>query len=107
MAADRNPSRLDRYHGALLGLAAGDALGTTQEFKRKGSFAPIDDMVGGGPFGLNWLCVLCELGGESVDCVLPQMPRYSAALSVAATRPREWPACASAPRQCSACPAVT
>ena len=38
--------------GALLGLAAGDALGTTLEFKKKGSFAPIDDMVGGGPFGL-------------------------------------------------------
>lgn len=43
---------LARYQGALLGLAAGDALGTTLEFKRRGSFTPIDDMVGGGPFGL-------------------------------------------------------
>ena len=43
---------LGRYHGALLGLAAGDALGTTVEFKRRGSFTPIDDIVGGGPFGL-------------------------------------------------------
>ena len=43
---------LGRYHGALLGLAAGDALGTTLEFKRRGSFTPIDDIVGGGPFGL-------------------------------------------------------
>ena len=43
---------IDRYHGALLGLAVGDALGTTLEFRAKGSFAPIDDMVGGGPFGL-------------------------------------------------------
>ena len=42
----------DRYRGALLGLAVGDALGTTLEFKRPGSFAPITDMVGGGPFGL-------------------------------------------------------
>ena len=42
----------DRYRGALLGLAAGDALGTTLEFRRPGSFEPIDDMVGGGPFGL-------------------------------------------------------
>src|SRR5579859_7045499 len=42
----------DRYRGALLGLAAGDALGTTLEFTRPGSFAPIDDMLGGGPFGL-------------------------------------------------------
>jgi len=42
----------DRYRGALLGLAVGDALGTTLEFTRPGSFAPIDDMLGGGPFGL-------------------------------------------------------
>ena len=43
---------LDRYLGALLGLAAGDALGTTLEFQPPGSFAPIDDIVGGGPFQL-------------------------------------------------------
>ncbi len=42
----------DRAIGALLGLAAGDAVGTTLEFKRPGSFLPIDDMVGGGPFRL-------------------------------------------------------
>jgi ADP-ribosyl-[dinitrogen reductase] hydrolase len=41
-----------RYRGSLLGLATGDALGTTLEFRRPGSFTPIDDMVGGGPFGL-------------------------------------------------------
>lgn len=43
---------IERYRGSLLGLAAGDALGTTLEFKEPGSFAPIDDIVGGGPFGL-------------------------------------------------------
>ena len=43
---------IDRYQGALLGLAVGDALGTTLEFRTKGSFEPIDDMLGGGPFGL-------------------------------------------------------
>lgn len=42
----------DRYLGCLLGLAAGDALGTTLEFRSRGTFQPIDDMVGGGPFGL-------------------------------------------------------
>jgi len=41
-----------RFRGALLGLAAGDALGTTLEFKPPGTFTPIEDMVGGGPFGL-------------------------------------------------------
>jgi ADP-ribosyl-[dinitrogen reductase] hydrolase len=42
----------NRYHGALLGLAAGDALGTTLEFKPPGTFVSIRDMTGGGPFNL-------------------------------------------------------
>jgi ADP-ribosyl-[dinitrogen reductase] hydrolase len=42
----------DRYLGSLLGLATGDALGTTLEFHRPGTFEPISDMVGGGPFRL-------------------------------------------------------
>jgi len=43
---------IDRYRGALMGLATGDALGTTLEFKPPGSFEPITGIVGGGPFGL-------------------------------------------------------
>ena len=42
----------DRFVGALLGLACGDAVGTTLEFSPRGSFEPITDMVGGGPFKL-------------------------------------------------------
>jgi ADP-ribosyl-[dinitrogen reductase] hydrolase len=45
-------SALDRAIGALLGLATGDAVGTTLEFEPPGSFTPIDDLIGGGPFGL-------------------------------------------------------
>lgn len=41
-----------RYQGALIGLAVGDALGTTLEFSTPGTFDPITDMVGGGPFNL-------------------------------------------------------
>ena len=41
-----------RFEGALIGLAVGDAVGTTLEFKQPGSFTPITDMVGGGPFRL-------------------------------------------------------
>jgi ADP-ribosyl-[dinitrogen reductase] hydrolase len=77
---------IERYRGSLLGLAAGDALGTTLEFRRPGSFTPIDDMIGGGPFGLRpgeWtddtsmaLCLaesLLERGGfDPID----QMRRY-------------------------------
>jgi ADP-ribosyl-[dinitrogen reductase] hydrolase len=43
---------IERYRGCLLGLAAGDALGTTLEFRPPGTFTPIDDMIGGGPFNL-------------------------------------------------------
>jgi ADP-ribosyl-[dinitrogen reductase] hydrolase len=42
----------DRFRGALLGLAVGDAVGTTVEFRAPGTFEPVTDMVGGGPFGL-------------------------------------------------------
>jgi ADP-ribosylglycohydrolase len=43
---------LERYRGALLGLATGDALGTTLEFLPLGTFTAITDIVGGGPFNL-------------------------------------------------------
>ena len=44
---------LSRYIGAMLGLATGDALGTTVEFKAPGTFPPVTDITGGGPFHLN------------------------------------------------------
>ena len=43
---------LKRYLGCMLGLAVGDAVGTTVEFKAPGTFPLVRDMVGGGPFGL-------------------------------------------------------
>jgi ADP-ribosyl-[dinitrogen reductase] hydrolase len=42
----------DRYLGTLLGLAAGDALGTTLEFEPRDSYKPLTDIIGGGPYGL-------------------------------------------------------
>ena len=42
----------DRYRGCLMGLAAGDAVGTTVEFEPPGTFPPVTGMEGGGPFGL-------------------------------------------------------
>lgn len=86
---DSRPKRgtaRDRFLGALLGLAVGDALGTTVEFRSPGTFQPVTDMVGGGPFGLapgQWtddtsmaLCLaesLIERGGfDPAD----QMRRY-------------------------------
>jgi ADP-ribosyl-[dinitrogen reductase] hydrolase len=45
-------ARRERFRGALLGLAAGDAIGTTVEFKSPGSFPPMTDMIGGGAFHL-------------------------------------------------------
>jgi ADP-ribosyl-[dinitrogen reductase] hydrolase len=77
---------LNRFRGCLLGLACGDAVGTTVEFKPRGTFPPVSDMVGGGPFGLKageWtddtsmaLCLatsLVERGGFDPH---DQMARY-------------------------------
>ena len=52
MTSTQNNPRIHRARGALLGLAVGDAIGTTVEFKPRGSFKPLTDMVGGGPFNL-------------------------------------------------------
>ncbi len=80
------PGALSRYRGCLLGLAVGDAVGTTLEFRQPGTFEPITEMVGGGPFGLKpgeWtddtsmaLCLaesLIEKGFDPVD----QLERYT------------------------------
>ena len=40
----------DRALGAFLGLAVGDAVGTTLEFRPRDAQRRLDDMVGGGPF---------------------------------------------------------
>jgi ADP-ribosyl-[dinitrogen reductase] hydrolase len=43
---------IDRALGCLLGLAVGDAIGTTLEFSARDSRPPLTDMIGGGPFQL-------------------------------------------------------
>jgi len=50
-AAALRPLR-DRYQGAMLGLALGDALGAATQYRRPGSFTPVGDLIGGGPFEL-------------------------------------------------------
>jgi len=42
----------ERFRGCLIGLAVGDAVGTTVEFSAPGTFMPLVNMIGGGPFGL-------------------------------------------------------
>lgn len=80
-------STLDRFEGALLGLACGDAVGTTLEFQPRGSFAPLTDMVGGGPFSLKagqWtddtsmaLCLAESLITKQACDPQDQMARYA------------------------------
>lgn len=79
------PALQDRYAGTLLGLACGDALGTTVEFKPRGSFIPLRDIVGLGPFALRrgqWtddtsmaLCLAESLVQKRYD-VTDQMERF-------------------------------
>lgn len=76
----------NRYRGAMLGLAAGDAVGTTVEFRPRGSFPPVREMVGGGPFGLRpgeWtddtsmaLCLAESLVSRRGFDAADQMRRY-------------------------------
>lgn len=78
--------RRERYRGCLLGLAAGDAVGTALEFKSPGTFMPITDMVGGGPFELKpgqWtddtsmaLCLAASLVERDGFDAKDQMDRY-------------------------------
>jgi ADP-ribosyl-[dinitrogen reductase] hydrolase len=78
-----------RFRGCLLGLAAGDAVGTAVEFKARGTFSPVTGMVGGGPFGLEpgqWtddtsmaLCLatsLVEMGRFDADDQMAQYVRW-------------------------------
>jgi len=76
----------DRFRGCLLGLAVGDALGTTVEFRRRGTFEPLTDVVGGGPFRLEageWtddtsmaLCLASSLLEQGGFDARDQMERY-------------------------------
>lgn len=76
----------ERYRGALLGLATGDAIGTTVEFRARDTFPPVNDMVGGGPFNLEpgqWtddtsmaLCLATSLLECSGFDARDQMERY-------------------------------
>ena len=45
-------SKLGRATGAFVGLAIGDALGTTLEFSSRDQYPLLTEIVGGGPFGL-------------------------------------------------------
>jgi ADP-ribosyl-[dinitrogen reductase] hydrolase len=82
----------DRFRGALLGLAVGDAVGAAVEFKPRGTFAPLTDMVGGGPFNLQpgqWtddtsmaLCLATSLVEKNGFDPRDQMDRYVAWMSL-------------------------
>lgn len=80
------PLGLGKYRGCLLGLAIGDALGTALDSKPAGSFEPVHDLVGGGPFQLEpgqWtddtamaLCLATSLIDQRGFDPVDQMRRY-------------------------------
>ncbi len=84
--ARKNINVLDRQRGCLVGLAVGDALGTAVEAKPPGTFTPLKDMIGGGPFRLKpgeWtddtamaLCLADSLVACRIFNPRDQMARY-------------------------------
>ena len=80
------PLSRSRFRGCLLGLAVGDALGTSVEFMPPGSFPPLTDMVGGGKFNLapgEWtddtsmaLCLAESLVEKQAFDPVDQLERY-------------------------------
>jgi ADP-ribosylglycohydrolase len=42
----------ERFLGGLLGLATGDAVAAATQYRRPGTFTPVGDLIGGGPFAL-------------------------------------------------------
>ena len=42
----------DRFLGAFVGLAVGDALAAATQFRKAGTFTPVGDLLGGGPYDL-------------------------------------------------------
>ena len=79
-------NRKNAVQGCLLGLAVGDALGTTLEFAPRDTYEPLIDMVGGGPFQLKpgqWtddtsmaLCLADSLLACNRHDPLDQLARY-------------------------------
>jgi ADP-ribosylglycohydrolase len=43
----------NKFHGTILGVAEGDSMGVPLDFTFPGSFQPLNDMIGGGPFNLD------------------------------------------------------
>ena len=76
----------NRFRGCLLGLACGDAVGTSVEFRSRGAFPLLTDMTGGGPFYLQagqWtddtsmaLCLATSLVESRGFDASDQMQRY-------------------------------
>lgn len=78
--------KLSRAIGAFVGLAVGDALGTTLEFSRRDQFPLHTEILGGGPFGLQageWtddtsmaLCLADSLLAKGTFDAADSMDRY-------------------------------
>ena len=76
----------DRFLGALLGLAVGDAVAAATQFRKSGTFTPVGDMIGGGPYDLprgGWsddtamaLCLADSLLERNGFDARDQMERY-------------------------------
>lgn len=77
----------ERFLGALLGLATGDAVAAATQYRRPGTFTPVGDLLGGGPFALprgGWsddtamaLCLADSLLATQAFDARDQVERYT------------------------------
>lgn len=76
----------DRYHGSVLGLACGDAIGSTLQYRSSAQFMPVSDLLAGGHWQLPrgaWtddtamtLCLAESLLSAEACDVADQLRRY-------------------------------
>lgn len=79
---------IKKFNGSMIGLAIGDAMGAAVEFMQPGTFPPVKDITGGGPFNLKageWtddtsmaLCMAASLIERGVFDADDQMKKYVA-----------------------------
>jgi hypothetical protein len=75
--------RVNRTHGALLGLDVGDMIRTTVEFSPRSSFAPLTDILSSGTSGQLTLDTKMSLNFSAIKSASPSVRMWLQNLTMA------------------------